>query len=46
VRAVVDTIEACAPLSTVGLPLARRGGQSVAHSPKHALFVPWSFLNM
>ena len=42
---MVATNEASAPSPTVGWPLARTGGQSVAHSPVHALFVPESFLN-
>jgi hypothetical protein len=32
-------------LPTVGLPLARRGGQADAQAPKQALFVPESFWN-
>jgi hypothetical protein len=36
---LVATIEAFAPPPTVGLPVARRGGQSIAQAPVHALFV-------
>src|SRR4051794_20609997 len=44
-RGLVLTSEALAPLPTVGLPLARRGGQALAQAPVHALLVPESFLN-
>ena len=44
-RALVATIEAFAPLPTVGLPVARSGGQSMAQAPVHALFVPESRSN-
>ena len=44
-RLVVPTLEARAPLPTVGLPFARSGGQAVAQAPKHLLFLPASFLN-
>jgi len=37
-RGAVATSEAFAPLPTVGLPLARSGGQALAHAPKQALF--------
>ena len=42
---MVPTSEAFAPPPTVGLPLARTGGQARAQAPLHALFVPLSFLN-
>ena len=42
---VVPTSEAFAPPLTVGLPLARSGGQAMAHAPEHALFIPTSFVN-
>jgi len=44
-RALVATIEAVAPPPTVGLPVARSGGQSIAQAPVHALFVPESLQN-
>ena len=44
-RMVVPTSEAFAPPLTVGLPLARSGGQAMAHAPEHALFIPESFVN-
>jgi hypothetical protein len=44
-RALVATIEAFAPPPTVGLPVARRGGHSMAQAPVHALFVPESRWN-
>jgi hypothetical protein len=39
-RALVATIEAVAPPPTVGLPVARSGGQLIAQAPVYALFVP------
>jgi hypothetical protein len=42
---VVPTCDAFAPPLTVGVPVARSGGQAVAHAPEHVLFVPESFVN-
>ena len=44
-RALVATLEALAPLPTVGLRVARSGGHSMAQAPVHVLFVPVSLWN-
>ena len=44
-RGVVPTLEALAPAPTVGLPLARSGGHTLAHAAAQALRVPESFAN-
>jgi hypothetical protein len=44
-RIVVAINDAFAPLLTVGVPLARSGGQFEAQAPKQELVVPESFLN-
>ena len=39
------TIEVFAPVPTVGLPVARSGGQLMAQAPVQALIAPESLLN-